>query len=107
MANHKPIKHHTQHNIRSFLGMQPKLGDRVWVDPSAVVLGDVEIGDDSSIWPMSVVRGDMHTIRIGQRTSIQDGAVLHITHAGPYNPKGWPLTIGSDCTIANKVTLHG
>jgi carbonic anhydrase/acetyltransferase-like protein (isoleucine patch superfamily) len=87
--------------------MTPTLGKRVLVDPSAVVIGDVVIGDDSSVWPMSVVRGDMHRIRIGARTSIQDSSVLHITHAGPFNPDGFPLTIGDDVTVGHRVVLHG
>jgi carbonic anhydrase/acetyltransferase-like protein (isoleucine patch superfamily) len=87
--------------------MTPRLGARVLVDPSAVVIGDVVIGDDSSVWPMSVVRGDMHRIRIGARTSIQDSSVLHITHAGPFNPDGFPLTIGNDVTVGHRVVLHG
>src|SRR5471032_1079514 len=69
--------------------------------------GDVEIGADSSVWPLTVIRGDMHRIRIGARTSVQDGCVLHITHAGPFNPDGFPLLIGDDVTIAHKVMLHG
>lgn len=93
--------------IRSFQGKAPKLGDRVFVDPSAVVIGDVEIGADSSIWPLVTIRGDMHRIRIGGRTSVQDGSVLHITHAGPFNPDGFPLTIGDDVTIGHKALLHG
>jgi len=72
--------------IRSYQQFTPLLDERVFVDSSAVVLGDVEIGADSSIWPLVVIRGDMHSIRIGERTSIQDGSVLHITHAGPFNP---------------------
>lgn len=93
--------------VRSYQGMSPKLGSRVFVDPSAVVLGDVELGDDCSVWPMTTIRGDMHRIRIGQRCSIQDGSVLHITHAGPYNPDGFPLIIGDDVTIGHKALLHG
>lgn len=94
-------------NIRRYQGMTPKLGQRVFVDPSAVVLGDVEIGDDSSVWPLVVIRGDMHRIRIGRCTSIQDGSVLHITHAGPYNPDGFPLTIGDYVTVGHQAMLHG
>ncbi|WIX02978.1 gamma carbonic anhydrase family protein [Pseudomonas sp. AR5] len=94
-------------SIRSFQQHTPKLGARVFVDPTAVVLGDVEIGEDSSVWPVTVIRGDMHRIRIGARSSIQDGSVLHITHAGPYNPDGFPLTIGDEVTVGHKVTLHG
>lgn len=93
--------------IRTFQGKRPKLGEAVFVDPSAVVLGDVEIGDHSSIWPLVVVRGDMHRIRIGRSTSIQDGSVLHITHAGPYNPDGFPLIIGDEVTVGHQAMLHG
>nr|MDT0253211.1 gamma carbonic anhydrase family protein [Endozoicomonas sp.] len=71
------------------------------------VLGDVTIGDDSSVWPTAVIRGDMHSITIGERTSIQDGSVLHITHASDYNPNGYPLVIGDDVTVGHKAVLHG
>lgn len=94
-------------NIRPYQGMQPKLGKAVFVDPSAVVLGDVELGDDVSVWPCTVIRGDMHRIRIGQCSSIQDGSILHITHAGPYNPEGFPLYIGEYVTVGHQVVLHG
>ncbi|UFH49410.1 gamma carbonic anhydrase family protein [Pseudomonas sp. KNUC1026] len=94
-------------SIRRFEQHAPQLGAKVFVDRSAVVLGDVEIGDDSSVWPLAVIRGDMHHIRIGQRTSVQDASVLHITHAGPFNPDGFPLLIGDDVTIGHKVMLHG
>ena len=93
--------------IRTYQGKTPSLGERVFVDASAVVIGDVEIGADSSVWPLVVIRGDMHRIRIGARTSVQDGSVLHITHAGPFNPDGFPLTIGDEVTIGHKVLLHG
>lgn len=93
--------------IRTYQGKTPSLGERVFVDASAVVIGDVEIGTDSSVWPLVVIRGDMHRIRIGARTSVQDGSVLHITHAGPFNPDGFPLTIGDEVTIGHKVLLHG
>jgi carbonic anhydrase/acetyltransferase-like protein (isoleucine patch superfamily) len=93
--------------IRSFKGKTPQLGKRVMIDPAAVIIGDVVLGDDCSVWPMTTIRGDMHRIHIGQRCSIQDGSVLHITHAGPYNPEGFPLTIGDDVTIGHKALLHG
>jgi len=93
--------------IRAYQGMTPQLGARVFVDPSAVVLGDVALGDDSSVWPQAVIRGDMQRIRIGARTSVQDGCVLHITHAGPFNPDGFPLLIGDDVTIGHQALLHG
>jgi len=94
-------------NVRPYQGMTPKLADNVFVDPSAVVLGDVEIGEHSSVWPMTVIRGDMHRIRIGRYSSIQDGSVLHITHAGPYNPDGFPLIIGDHVTVGHQAMLHG
>jgi carbonic anhydrase/acetyltransferase-like protein (isoleucine patch superfamily) len=72
-----------------------------------VIIGDVQLGDDCSVWPNAVIRGDMHSIRIGARTSVQDGSVLHITHAGPFNPEGYPLKIGDDVTIGHQVLLHG
>lgn len=94
-------------NLRPFEDFKPLIGDRVMVDPSAVVLGDLEIGDDVSIWPLCSIRGDMHQIRIGDRSNIQDNAVLHITHASDFNPDGWPLTIGNDVTVGHGATLHG
>lgn len=93
--------------LRTYQNHTPTLGAGAFVDISAVVIGDVEIGPDSSVWPLTVIRGDMHRIRIGARTSVQDGCVLHITHAGPFNPDGFPLLIGDDVTIAHKVMLHG
>lgn len=93
--------------IRTYQSKTPSLGERVFVDASAVVIGDVEIGADSSVWPLVTIRGDMHRIRIGARTSVQDGSVLHITHAGPFNPDGFPLTLGDEVTIGHKVLLHG
>lgn len=93
--------------IRSFDNHSPRLGERVLVDELALVTGDVALGDDSSVWPSAVVRGDIHQIRIGARTSIQDGTVVHVTHAGPYNPEGFPTTVGEDVTVGHNVTLHG
>jgi carbonic anhydrase/acetyltransferase-like protein (isoleucine patch superfamily) len=93
-------------NIRPFGGEAPALGARVWVDPSAVVVGRVEIGDDASVWPTSVARGDVNWIRIGARTNVQDGSILHVTHDGPYSPGGLPLVIGAEVTVGHKVMLH-
>ncbi len=94
-------------NIRRLNGVTPTLGKRVFVDPSAVVVGDVTLGDDVSVWPQVSIRGDVHTIRVGARCSVQDGCILHVTHAGPYNPEGWPLVVGNDVTIGHAATLHG
>lgn len=94
-------------NIRQYQGKTPQLAETVFVDSTAVVIGDVAIGAHSSVWPQAVVRGDIHRIRIGARTSIQDGSVLHVTHAGPYNPDGFELTVGDEVTVGHQVTLHG
>ncbi|HET8729747.1 MAG TPA: gamma carbonic anhydrase family protein [Moraxellaceae bacterium] len=93
--------------IRAHKGIRPQVHESVWVDPTAVIIGDVVIGQDSSVWPYAVIRGDMHRIRIGERVSVQDGSVLHITHASRFHPDGFPLTIGSDVTIGHQATLHG
>jgi len=93
-------------NIRAYKNILPTITDSVYVDEAACVIGDVFIGEDSSVWPMAVVRGDVNTIRIGQRTNIQDGSILHVTHAGPLSPGGFSLTIGSDVTIGHNVVLH-
>lgn len=94
-------------SIRSFKDSTPKLGNQVFVDPTAVVLGDVTLGDDCSVWPNTVIRGDMHTITIGKRCSIQDGSILHITHASDFNPGGYPITLGDEVTVGHLAMLHG
>ena len=93
-------------NVRPYEGVVPELGARVYVDPAALVVGRVSMGDDASIWPMSVARGDVNFIRIGARTNIQDACVLHVTHDGPYSPGGLPLVIGDEVTVGHRATLH-
>lgn len=93
--------------MKAFRGHYPKIGNRVWIDDSAVIIGDVDIGEDRSVWPLVSIRADMHHIRIGARTSIQDNSCLHITHASEYNPSGHPLLIGDDVTVGHLVMLHG
>ncbi len=94
-------------NIRSFENHTPQIAEDAWIDPSAVVIGDVVIGSNSSVWPLVVVRGDIHRIRIGERTNIQDGSVLHVTHDSRFVPGGHGVTVGNDVTVGHKVTLHG
>ncbi|MEJ5209186.1 gamma carbonic anhydrase family protein [Denitratimonas sp. CY0512] len=94
--------------LRPFLQTAPVLGARVYVDPAASVIGDVELGDDVSIWPGAVLRGDVNSIRVGARTSVQDGSIVHVTHDGPFTrPGGFATVIGSDTTIGHGVILHG
>lgn len=80
---------------------------RKWIADTATVIGDVTLGADCSVWSSAVVRGDVHSISIGARTNIQDGAVCHVTHDGPYSPGGMPLIIGDDVTVGHNATLHG
>lgn len=94
-------------SIRSYKGIAPKIGQDVYIDETAVLVGDIKIGDDSSVWPLVAARGDVNHIHIGQRTNIQDGSVLHVTHKNKENPNGYPLIIGNDVTIGHKVMLHG
>ena len=93
--------------IRTFEGSTPVIAPSTFIDEAAVVIGNVTIGEDSSVWPMVVIRGDVNTIAIGNRTSIQDGSVLHVNHDDEHNPGGDPLTIGSNVTVGHKVMLHG
>ncbi len=90
-----------QPDIRPYRGKWPQIAASAYIDPAAVIIGDVVIGEDSSVWPCSVVRGDVHYIRIGARTNIQDGSVLHVMR------DEYPLILGDDVTIGHSVTLHG
>lgn len=94
-------------NIRPFKGISPKLGNNLYIDNTCVLVGDIEIGDDSSIWPLVAARGDVNIIRIGARTNVQDGTILHVTRKSEGNPNGNPLTIGDDVTIGHQCMLHG
>ena len=93
--------------IRAFEGITPVIAASTFIDETAVVIGNVSIGEHSSVWPAVVIRGDVNTITIGDRTSIQDGSVLHVNHDADYNPGGDPLSIGSYVTVGHKVMLHG
>lgn len=94
-------------NTRPYRGIHPTLEPGAWIDPAALVIGDVVLGPDVSIWPMAVVRGDVNYIRIGARSNVQDGSVLHVTRPFPGSAAGWPLLIGEDVVIAHGVTVHG
>lgn len=92
--------------VRSYQGITPQLGANVYIDEMAVAIGDVTIGDDASLWPFVVARGDVQRIRIGARTNIQDGSVLHVTQDNRFNPGGFALTIGNGVTVGHNVVLH-
>ncbi|MDC9606742.1 gamma carbonic anhydrase family protein [Xenorhabdus griffiniae] len=93
--------------LRQYLNFYPQIGQKVLLDPSSVVIGDVRLADNVSIWPLVVIRGDVNYVSIGSRTNIQDGSVLHVTHKSPDNPNGFPLIIGEDVTVGHKSMLHG
>ena len=93
--------------IRPYLDQFPSLGERVYVDPAATVIGKVTLGDDVSVWPGCVVRGDVNFIRIGARSNIQDGTVIHVSHDGPHAKLGgFATVIGEDVTIGHKAIIH-
>ena len=93
--------------LRPYLDQFPRLGERVYVDPAASVIGDVELADDVSVWPGCVVRGDVNFIRVGARTNIQDGTVIHVSHDGPHAKLGgFATVIGEDVTIGHKAIVH-
>ncbi len=94
-------------NVRSFQDKTPAIAADAWVDPTAVIIGEVELGAGSSIWPLVVVRGDIQHIKIGANTNIQDGSVVHVTHDSRFNPGGYPTIIGDNVTVGHKVMLHG
>ncbi|MEI6893260.1 MAG: gamma carbonic anhydrase family protein [Colwellia sp.] len=94
-------------NIRSYKGISPTIGSRTFIDDSAILIGDIKIGDDVSIWPLVAARGDVNTISIGQRSNIQDGSVLHVTRKNLNSPEGNPLIIGEDVTVGHLCMLHG
>ena len=87
--------------IRGYKGIYPKIGKGVYISENATVIGDVEIGEDSSIWFGTVIRGDVNYIRIGKRTNIQDNSVVHVTH------ETHPTIVGDDVTVGHRVILHG
>lgn len=93
-------------SIRRFQGVSPTIGKRVYIDKQSTVIGDVHLGDDVSVWPMAVLRGDVHSITVGSSCSIQDGSVLHVTHDGPYTPGGRPLILGQGVTVGHHAVLH-
>lgn len=93
--------------IRHYKNITPTLADNCYIDPSAVIVGKVDCAADVSIWPLVAARGDVNTIKIGARSNIQDGTVLHVSRVSETNPKGFPLVIGEDVTVGHKCMLHG
>lgn len=93
--------------VRDYQSISPTIDASAYVDETALVIGEVSIGSQSSVWPMTVIRGDVNPIVIGNETNIQDGSVLHVTHKNDHKPEGNPLLIGDRVTVGHKVILHG
>ena len=94
-------------NIRAYLNSTPQLGNNCYIDEMSVVIGDVILAENVSVWPFAVIRGDVNHIRIGKNSNVQDHAMLHVSHKKADKPNGSPLIIGEDVTIGHHVTLHG
>jgi carbonic anhydrase/acetyltransferase-like protein (isoleucine patch superfamily) len=94
-------------SIRKFENISPTIAASAYVDEAALVLGEVTIGEDASLWPKVVARGDVNTIHIGARTNIQDGTILHVSHDSEFEPGGFALHIGADITVGHQAILHG
>lgn len=92
--------------LKPFKNKRPICAENVYIADSAVVIGDVVMGSDVSVWPTTVIRGDVEKIRIGSGTNIQDGSVLHVTHAGDYATQGQSLHIGKGVTIGHRAVVH-
>ncbi len=93
--------------LRNYLEQKPQLGRGVYIDPVASVIGDVVLGDDVSVWPFTVIRGDVNFVRIGARSNVQDGSVIHVSHDGPHAKRGgFATVIGADVTIGHKAIIH-
>jgi carbonic anhydrase/acetyltransferase-like protein (isoleucine patch superfamily) len=93
--------------LRAYLDRTPSVGPGVYVDPAALVIGEVTLGEDCSVWPMTVIRGDVNRIRIGARSNVQDGSILHVSRPFPGQDAGRPLTVGDEVTIGHRVVIHG
>lgn len=93
-------------SIRAYKDKYPRIGASVYIDESAVVIGDVTLGDGVSVWPTAVIRGDVESISIGDGSNVQDGSVLHVSHAGQFSPQGHSLTIGRGVTIGHRAVIH-
>lgn len=92
--------------IRNFMDKSPVMAPTAWVDSSAVVIGDVHLGSDVSIWPTAVLRGDVNSIRIGDRSNLQDGVIVHVNQPSQKRPDGSPCIVGNDVTVGHRATLH-
>ena len=96
-----------QKNLQSFMGHFPIVANGVYVHDSATIIGHVNLGENVSVWPGAVIRGDINFIKIGAGSNIQDCAVLHVNHQSISDPNGAPLIIGENVTIGHTVILHG
>ena len=107
MTLHFHLKTAMSKNIRSYLDHSPTIDASCYVDDLSVVIGDVTLAENVSVWPFAVIRGDVNSIRIGKNSNVQDHCMLHVSHKNQSKPNGSPLVIGEDVTVGHHVTLHG
>jgi carbonic anhydrase/acetyltransferase-like protein (isoleucine patch superfamily) len=93
--------------VRNFEAIKPRIAQSAYVDETALVIGDVTLEEDVSLWPKVVARGDVNAICIGARTNIQDGTILHVSHDSEFAPGGFALQVGADITVGHQAILHG
>ncbi len=93
--------------VRPFLNHIPQIHESCLIDETSVIIGEVSLAEDVSVWPYAVLRGDVNSISIGARSNVQDGSVLHVSHKNAEKPEGSLLIIGEDVTVGHKVMLHG
>ena len=93
--------------VRNFEQTVPQIAASAYVDDTALVIGNVTLEEDASLWPKVVARGDVNSIHVGARTNIQDGTILHVSHDSEFAPGGFALHIGADITVGHQAILHG
>ncbi|MDM1757298.1 MULTISPECIES: gamma carbonic anhydrase family protein [unclassified Acinetobacter] len=94
-------------NIRAYLDQHPKIDSTCYIDDLSIIIGEVTLAKNVSVWPFAVIRGDVNSIKIGQNSNVQDHCMLHVSHKKESKPEGSPLIIGEDVTVGHHVTLHG
>lgn len=94
-------------NIQNFQNKSPQLATGAYIHEAATVIGEVSLGENSSVWPGAVIRGDINFIRIGKNSNIQDLSILHVNHKSRNDPEGSPVVIGDNVTVGHAVILHG
>lgn len=94
-------------NVRAYMQQQPNIDASCYIDELSVIIGQVTLAENVSVWPFAVIRGDVNSIEIGANSNVQDHCMLHVSHKNDNKPNGSPMRIGEDVTVGHHVTLHG